>query len=135
MSAEISRKLATILGRRGFQHELIEGPLCWMFIAGLRVWGRIDYRLNNLLTLSLRQARAVSKIIFDCFFLVYWVHLNDIYQILGGWFTRCLETSMFYFISYMIQPYWKGAKLGCTDFPLIIIRLEMHYNGSSSSWR
>ena len=30
------------------------------------------------LTLSLRQAGAVSKKI-DCFFLVYWVHLNDIY--------------------------------------------------------
>ena len=60
---------------------------------------------ETTLTLSLRQAGAVSKKIFDCFFLVYWVHLNDIYQILGGWFTRWLETSMFYFISYMIQPY------------------------------
>ena len=51
---------------------------------------------DNSLTLSLRQAGAVSKKIFDCFFLVYWVHLNDIHQILGGWFTRCLETSMYH---------------------------------------
>ena len=49
-----------------------------------------------VLTLSLRQAGAVSKKIFDCFFLVYWAHLNDIYQILGGWFIRCLETSMYH---------------------------------------
>ena len=82
------------------------------------------------LTLSLQQAGAVSKKIFYCFFLVYWVHLNDIYQKLGGWFTRSLETIMFYFISYMIQPYLKRAKIGCIDFPLIIIRLEMHDNGS-----
>ena len=85
--------------------------------------------VNPFITAS----RGRVKKIFDCFFLVYWVHLNDIYQILGGWFTRCLETSMFYFISYMIQPYWKGAKIGYTDFPLIIIRLEMHHNGSP--WR
>ena len=26
----MSRKLATILGMRGFQHELTEGPLCWL---------------------------------------------------------------------------------------------------------
>ena len=51
-----------------------------------------------LLTHSLRQAGAVSKKIFDCFFLVFWVHLNDIYQILGGWFTRCLETSMYHIL-------------------------------------
>ena len=49
----------------------------------------------KILTLSLRQAGAVLKK-FDCFFLVYWVHLNDIHQILGGWFTRCLETSMYH---------------------------------------
>ena len=51
---------------------------------------------NMKLTLSLRQVGAVSKKIFNSFFLVYWVHLNDIYQILGGWLTRCLETSMYH---------------------------------------
>ena len=56
-----------------------------------------DKDLNNgILTLSLRQSGAVSKKIFDCFFLVYWVHLNVIYQILNGWFIRCLETSMYH---------------------------------------
>ena len=40
------------------------------------------------LTLSLRQSGAVSEKIFDCFFLVYWVHLNVIYQILDGWFKK-----------------------------------------------
>ena len=35
MLAEMSLKVAAILGRRGFQHEFTEGPLCWMFISGL----------------------------------------------------------------------------------------------------
>ena len=48
----------------------------------------------RVLTLLIRQAGAVSKKKFDCFFLVYWVYLNYIHLILGGWFTRCLETSM-----------------------------------------
>ena len=48
--------------------------------------------INPFITAS----RGRVKKIFDCFFLVYWVHLNDIYQILGGWFTRCLETSMYH---------------------------------------
>ena len=48
------------------------------------------------LTLSDRQAGAVSKKMFDGFFLVYWVHLDDICLILGVWFTRCLETSMYH---------------------------------------
>ena len=79
-------------------------------------WISIDYvivyipsiDLRKQLTLSLRQAGAVSKIIFDCFFLVCWVHLNDIYQILGGWSTRCLETSMYHIWYNRIErvPKW-----------------------------
>ena len=35
--AGMSLKVATMLGRRGVQHEFTEGTLCWMFISGLSV--------------------------------------------------------------------------------------------------
>ena len=54
--------------------------------------GESSCPLNPFITAS--RGRIKKKHL--TFFLVYWVHLNDIYQILGGWFTRCLETSMYH---------------------------------------